>query len=233
MRVYWCHTCGAGRNFGDQLTPVLLRHFGVPVTWARPPRCDLICVGSVLSKVPNGWTGTVLGTGFILPSMRKDLSHARVLGVRGELTRRRARLPRGTVLGDPGILVGDLLDDLTPSEGSPAILPHYVDHDMARRHPGLPVINIRGEPREVIRQIASASVLYTSSLHGLIAADALGVPHVLELSRTIGGLFKFLDYASAFGEVIRPGRKRLTARRAMADRQAEIRGLFIGLDNMQ
>jgi hypothetical protein len=78
----------------------------------------------------------------------------------------------------------------------------------------------------VIVQIAGAALVYTSSLHALIAADALGVPHVLELSTTIGGLHKFRDYASAFGESIEPEKPRLTDRGAMAERQRELRALL-------
>jgi hypothetical protein len=28
VRVNWCASCGGGRNFGDQLGPILLRHYG-------------------------------------------------------------------------------------------------------------------------------------------------------------------------------------------------------------
>ena len=75
--------------------------------------------------------------------------------------------------------------------------------------------------------MAGASVVYTSSLHALILADALGVPHVLEPHEAvIGGMFKFQDYASAFGEEIRPRQERLTDRAAMAQVQAALRDQF-------
>lgn len=227
MRAFptnWCSGCGGGHNFGDQLTPELLTHFGVPFTWAPPAKAKLVCVGSILSKIPSGWRGTVWGTGLIKPGVRRDLRRARVLAVRGERTRRACYLPASTVLGDPGILVGDLLGPhAPPAAPAPAAAPHYVDAELAARHPGATVISITRPPLEVIAAIAGASVLYTSSLHALIAADALGVPHVLELGPTIGGLHKFLDYASAFDETIVPGVERLTNRGAMAERQASLR----------
>ena len=225
MRLNWCATCGGGRNFGDQLGPILLRHYGFEVEWAKPADAELVTVGSILSKVPPGWRGTVLGTGFIRPSMRKDLSRARVFAVRGIATREACRLPARTPLGDMGILVGDLPRSNVTHTG-PLVVPHTVDHSIADRHPGIPVMPITSDPALIIGTIAAASVVYTSTLHGLITADVLGVPHVLEPhERVHGGLFKFRDYASAFGERMRPGVVRLTPRPAMEERCAEIRSL--------
>jgi pyruvyltransferase len=228
VRVNWCDKCGHGANFGDQLTSVLLEHFGVPFTWARPARAELVVCGSVLSKFPNGWSGTILGTGFIRAGMRRSFPTARVLAVRGGLTRAILRLPAKTPLGDPGLLVPDLTS-VEPGDGV-MVLPHYVDHALAKRHPKAMVLDIRTEPRTLIRQIASASLLYTSTLHGLIAADALGIPHVLEPhGEVVGGLFKFQDYASALGERIRPGVKRLSSREAVALAQERLRAAFAKL----
>ena len=230
VRVNWCSTCGAGHNFGDQLTPVLLAHYGIRHVWAPPLRAQLLVVGSILSKVPSGWRGTILGTGYIKPVTRRDLRRARALAVRGALTRRQALLPATTPLGDPGILVPLLIDRAGPQVGD-AVAPHYIDHDLAGRHPGMAVIDILRDPVEVVRAIAGVQgVLYTSSLHALIAADALGVPHVLELADTIGGLHKFTDYASAFGAApIVPGQVHLTDRAAMEERQEVLDGLFRSL----
>ena len=48
MKVYWSR-CGHGHgNFGDKLTPLLLKHFGVPVEWAPVEHAELIGVGSIL-----------------------------------------------------------------------------------------------------------------------------------------------------------------------------------------
>lgn len=226
MKVNWCATCGTGRNFGDQLTPTLLRHFGIDCVWAPPQRAQLVVVGSILSKIPSGWKGTVLGTGFIRAGMRRDLSHARVLAVRGSFSREAAGLPRSTVLGDAGLLASDLVPDLERGD-QPMVLGHYVDHVIAVRHPGAVVLDIRTEPHELVRQVAKAGLLYTSTLHGLILADALGVPHILEpCGRVIGHTFKFQDYATALGETIRPYRRRLSSRESVALCQERLRAAF-------
>lgn len=230
IKVFWCKRCGAGRNFGDALGPLLLRRYGMDVEWSPAPEADMVCVGSILAHVPDGWTGTVLGSGFIRAGVSRDLSRARVLAVRGALTRDACGLPESTPLGDPGILVDELIADPPTVRRGRLVVPHYVDRTLRWRHVGMRRANIKGEPQALLRAIASAEVVYTSSLHGLIAADAFGVPHVLEPhERVAGGLFKFDDYASAFGETITPGVKRLTDRGAMTRRQAELRAIFQAL----
>lgn len=226
MRVCWARGSGGGRNFGDQLGPALLRHHGVKVEWAPAPAAEIITVGSILQKVPPRWRGIVLGTGYMSAGQRTDLSWARVLAVRGDMTRRASRLA-AVPLGDPGILVADVYPPRVTKRLGELVVPHYVDQVIGARHRGARVVSITGDPRALVSAIASADVVYTSSLHALIAADALGIPQVLEPHPgVIGGLFKFNDYASAFGERIQPGVSRLTDRAAMVERQAEIRGLY-------
>jgi pyruvyltransferase len=226
VRVNWCDTCGGGANFGDQLTPVLLRHFGIPCTWAAPADAQLVVVGSILSKIPSSWTGTILGTGFIRAGMRRNLPLARVLAVRGALTRAALGLPNSTPLGDAGLLATDLVGDLERGDRE-MVLAHYVDHALAARHPGALVLDIRTEPHELVRQVAKAGLLYTSTLHGLILADALGIPHILEPhGAVIGHGYKFADYATALGETVRPFRRRLSSRESVALCQERLRQAF-------
>lgn len=229
MKTYWCRTCGRdGRNFGDRLGPLLLQRRGVDVEWAPPGEAEVVTAGSVLSKFPTWWPGTVLGTGLIQSRMRAPLPRARVLAVRGELTRDACDLPASTALGDPGILVDELLPAgfAAWADGYTAVIPHYIDHDLVLRHPGAVVLDILDDPIDLVAAIAGAGLVIASTLHGLIAADALGVPHMLELAATTGGLHKFRDYASAFDETIEPGVVRLTDRGAMAERRRELRRLL-------
>lgn len=229
MKVYWCAHCGEGRNFGDQLTPLLLELFGIEHSYAPAPEADLVMVGSVLSAVPNGWKGTVLGTGFIKRSMSRDLRRARVLSVRGALSRDQTRLPRSTPLGDLGVLAPMLTDRADPPVPS-LVLPHYVDDALARRVPGrvLPMTTLG---LDLVAAVRGAALVHTSSLHGLILADALGVPHVWHEHPSVRGAgWKFRDYATALDESITPGVERLSDRGAMAELQTRARGLLRELD---
>lgn len=230
IAVNYCRSCGGGANYGDQLTPALLELAGIPWRWAPPAEAELFAVGSIVSKIPGGFTGTVWGTGTIHAKVRRDLSRARVLGVRGTYTRAACGLPAGTPLGDPGVLAPEVAAAYRPPagasrpEGGTVLVPHYVDRTLAERWPGAEVVSITtSPPGRFVWAIARASRVITSSLHGLIAADALGIPHVLEPHEAvIGGLWKFRDYASAFRETITPGVERLTSRAAMEDRRGEL-----------
>lgn len=224
MKVYWCEHCGGGRNFGDQLTPLLLAHFGIPYTHAPGPEAQLVMVGSILSAVPNRWRGTVLGTGLIQGGMARDLRRARVIAVRGALTREACHLRRSVPLGDLGVLA-PLLTDRVGSPTAALVIPHYVDDQIAKRHPDAAFMPITSDPLDIIAAVRATGIVYTSSLHALILADALGIPHVWETHEAVRGHgFKFSDYGSALDESIKPNRERLSDRGAMAHLQRRAAG---------
>ncbi|MFG1836153.1 polysaccharide pyruvyl transferase family protein, partial [Micrococcus luteus] len=63
------------------------------------------------------------------------------------------------------------------------------------------VIDVRRSPHTVCRQIGACMAIITSSLHGLIVADAYGVPAVWGLPTPIllGSDHKFRDHHTAIG----------------------------------
>ena len=208
MKVYWSR-CGHGHgNFGDKITPMLLKHFGVPVDWAPPEHAELIGVGSILEKVPEKFKGLIWTTGFMHESSYRRFAKARVLALRGRLTLDRVQgLDRDqVVLGDAGLLC----DQLAPPARKKfklGVIPHFVDiadpfvHALASTTNDICVIDICAEGHEVIRAVAECENIVSSSLHGLILADSLGIPNRwMELNRgaepVTGSGFKFRDYSS-------------------------------------
>jgi len=195
-------------NFGDLLSPLLLKKYGlIPFRVHAKGQAQLICVGSVLDDLPQDYSGFILGSGLINDTIR-PYSQARILAVRGELTRQRTGAPAGTILGDPGLLAEKLLDARQPKQYRVGIVPHYVDKDdprvamlRARLQDDLLVIDVQRSPAAVIADIDRCEYILSSSLHGLISADALGIPNAwLVLSGKLrGNDFKFHDYYSAFG----------------------------------
>jgi hypothetical protein len=61
------------------------------------------------------------------------------------------------------------------------------------------VINVRRGPTAVLGEIAGCDSVLSTSLHGLITADAFGIPAAWARREPDlwGGRFKFLDYESA------------------------------------
>lgn len=81
------------------------------------------------------------------------------------------------------------------------VIPHYVDknNEIITSLPlnaGLKIIDVESNCLEVLSDISSCDYVISSSLHGLICADAYGMPNArISLSNKIGGGdFKFNDY---------------------------------------
>jgi len=228
----WCRTCEP--NFGDMLTSVLLTHYDIPHEWADPKHARLFMVGSIISKVPFDSTATILGTGLISPDNAKLFDRPNVLAVRGALTRDMCGIG-DVVLGEAGILVGDWAGTQRHTEAGCLWVPHQAD----RRHPLdlLPYVQYADtlSPRQLrpdafYDQLSIYATVYSSSLHALIAADVLGIPHAyVPCDRVTGGDFKFQDYASAFGDEFVPYKLRLTDRVDMNTKQDEMRALVLSL----
>lgn len=210
MKAYWSR-CGRGQgNFGDKLTPLLLRHFGVRCEWAPVERAELIAIGSVLEKLPEGFKGTIWSTGFMHERSRGVYPHANILALRGRLTRERVeRFKPGTVALGDGALLCDLFRQPALKRYKLGIIPHFVDAEdpvvaaIARSSNEIAVIDICADAFDVIARVGECENVVSSSLHGLVLADSLGIPNRwIALNRgsekVIGGGFKYRDYYSVY-----------------------------------
>lgn len=198
MKLYWWNGVG---NLGDLLTLTLFTAMGQDVEWAAPEEAEWVGVGSVLQHAPS-WAGkTVWGSGIGNPKeFVPDLSEANVLALRGMLTRDFVGSKVET-LGDPGLLVSDYF---TPKpQDYTAVVPHYLDWRRTRElYPEHHFVDVRGNPLAAIDVIAGADLIISSSLHGIVLADAFGIPRKWDPAEyTQGGGFKFRDYFSVVGKV--------------------------------
>ena len=205
------------KNFGDQLTPDILKFFGLhPFHISVWRYADVVSVGSILHNLPDDYKGGILGSGFISEKDGKIFSKAKVYLVRGHLTRHILQLSNDTPVGDPGLLSDELYHDAIcgiEPKWELGIVPHYID----KNHPSLlplqkgysdiiRIIDVERPPREVVRDILMCHRIVSSSLHGLVVADSLGIPNrrIVLSGKTIGGDFKFNDYYSCFGAMPKP-----------------------------
>jgi hypothetical protein len=221
LKLYWCR--GEGRsdtskqNFGDYLSPVLVEKLsGRKVEYSPVQNADLIAVGSVLGrerKAKYWWGGKrrlhIWGAG--TGSEQAIYSgHHHYHAVRGALTLAQIQgAPAQVALGDPGLLAPLVLDreaDKTAKKIRVGIIPHYADQsepavaELAASIPGAKVIDVFLPVCQVLEEISSCDFVFSSSMHGLIVADAFAVPnHWLLLSRGRISEYKFADYYSAFG----------------------------------
>jgi hypothetical protein len=226
VKAYWWTGTprGATANFGDGLTPLLLEHFtGQTVEWAPAKEAEWIAVGSIATHIPKGWGGIVWGSGKMRKRDRIDLSNAKVLALRGQLTANESGANGDYVLGDPGLLVSLLPGVKRTGEHPVGIVPHWQDRWLPWRHRGM-TISPQGDPMTVIRQIASCSRIISSSLHGIIVADAFGIERRWERAANATE-FKFRDYMSVVGDIPRSTWSRVDSRKVKAAQKALIGAL--------
>lgn len=218
MRAYWAR---AGNNFGDVLTPLLFdRLLGIRLEWVEREDAELFAVGSIAELIPRGYTGLVIGSGCMFEEAI-ELDGARVLALRGVLTARLAGL-HPPLLADLGLLAPDLLERPPLDRDLPI---GTVRAGGDPRPPMGVALDPSGDPLVMIATAARCERIVSSSLHGLILADALGIPNMWDPFSTAPP-FKFRDYASAYGERIEPYQWRVADQVQVYEKQAELRAIL-------
>jgi pyruvyltransferase len=205
VHAYWSNL---DVNFGDAITPLLLGHYGFTPICTTPARAQVVSTGSILHHLPEDFSGCILGSGLIAEEFAKLYPKAKILALRGARSRNLIQASAHVALGDPGLLLPRLLPDLPQRQMPVGVVPHFVDkgnmrlREICARFPTeIKLIDVQSHPLRVLREMAQCEHILSSSLHGLVVADALGIPNRwLVLSNQVkGGRFKFDDYYSAFG----------------------------------
>jgi pyruvyltransferase len=185
--------------------------------WALSQRLGLtchpeyLCVGSILGW--GDWKNdiqVVWGAGFMTKERRLKFRPCKLISVRGEKTL--AGIPTSwrpeiKALGDPGVLCADFLNIRNTEKTTPiGLVPHFTQKNTpAIKNKDLPdkirIIDIQQDVEPFLRDLCRCNIVISSALHGIIAADALGLPNRWITFGTLpaGGLFKFHDYFSVAG----------------------------------
>lgn len=207
VKVHW----GRGlNNFGDCLSPDILRYYGLtPVYVPDDKMSDVLLAGTILQWVDETFEGCIIGTGGLV---RHSFKNANVLAVRGKLTHKHFLNFRnvGNVrYGDPGLLMSLVYPEEVEKKYDLGIIPHFVDWDTDcmnrwrakfRKNPNVIFISPIGKPKDVIKKIKSCRNIVSSSLHGLIIADAFQIPNMRFVNRQTmceGHDYKYDDYYSS------------------------------------
>ena len=197
-------------NFGDFLSrPVvslmLARHGLTLDDETREPR-QLLAIGSILHFACDNaviWGSGVNGK---IPPDRYRFSALDVRAVRGPLTRhflvgRGIAVPE--IFGDPALLLPYLMPGrFFPShmEG-PAFVPNLNDMPVlpSLRLDGIPVIAPTQSWNSCVAAILRRSLVLSSSLHGIVIAEAYGIPARYVRVSERESLFKYRDYYAGTG----------------------------------
>jgi pyruvyltransferase len=209
------------RNWGDAINPALVEFIsgsGVQsvdidarslLPLPRDPQADTLyaVVGSI---VHHADCQTIIwGAGLQSAGIRPKQPPKGVYAVRGPLTAAELRKQGITcpdVFGDPVLLLPRYYRPEGRKRYRLGIIPHFSDQadgKMARytNTDEVKVIDIRGPLWSTVNALCECEHIVSTSLHGLILADAYGIPNAwAKLGDSIpGGTFKFTDYYSAIG----------------------------------
>jgi len=194
-------------NVGDAVNPDLISALsGRPTVWTGDlGEPHLLATGSILGLATP--SSLVWGSGVLHAHTNVDnVEGANITALRGPFSAgvvRAAGIDVGDIpLGDPGFLAPELLGirRKVESEYELGIVPHYVDRDSPSLErlaaAGAHVLNVHDDPVTFLQQMATCAAIASTSLHGLIFAEALGIPNLwLKVSNEIAGDdFKFADW---------------------------------------
>lgn len=218
IKLYWCRGKGETdeqqRNFGDYLSPLIVEMLSSKaVVYAPIYSAEMMAIGSILPRerkakrffLPRRLH--IWGAGTDAPDLKFSGRH-HYHAVRGQKSFEQiSDLSQSPVFGDPGLLANYWWEGKPKPEKRYrlGVIPHYVDQknsfvEAATKLPGVLFINVFWPVEEVLRAIQSCDFILSSSMHGLIIADAFSVPNRrLRLSDGLISDFKFVDYYSAFG----------------------------------
>lgn len=194
-------------NVGDFLNVYLVERISgrKPYLVRTPFFSHLLPVGSIMHF--SNRRSVVWGSGLIKEEDAQFCSYSKVVALRGMLSKK-ALSSRdggldGVALGDPAVLMPFFYKrpELKKIYRVGVVL-HYSERDMdifkGLVGDGVTFIDVSQVETGFIDKLCQCEYVISSSLHGLILADAYGIPNKWAVfsDRIIGGRFKFMDYYS-------------------------------------
>jgi pyruvyltransferase len=195
-----------GQNFGDYLSCIIIGKITQHKRFHRTrgskrTSTKLLAVGSILHFAKNG--DVIWGSGLNgkIDPARHQFNHLDVRMVRGPLTKQfleAKSITVGNVFGDPGLLLPSLFPDFKwqPEAEKIIVLPNLNELEICKGKipKKMHLVSPMGYWKKIVFKILTSELVLTSSLHGLVVADAFGVP--VRFVLPIGGetLLKYQDY---------------------------------------
>jgi hypothetical protein len=208
-------------NFGDLLSPWLVEKMtGREVVVADRKKPHYVVIGSIINQATS--KSIVWGSGTYGTEGKDEVSpRAHYTAVRGPLTRAKLGAHRGfgirvpEVYGDPALLLPLYYMPEVPVTHEYGVVVRWSERRWAQATfgPGVKMIDFaRSDVEAVVRELLSCKRIVTSSLHGLIVADAYGIPNAwLASDSPRGGVYKFYDYFASVEKFRNPQTFDLTA----------------------
>ncbi len=207
IKLHWWK---AVPNFGDALSQLAVAHVsGRDVQHAGPKGAELWAIGSLMHVLRQNRDDlrrrpVIWGTGQLGHVPRDVVERVDIALLRGPIGA--SLLGVSARFGDPGLLAADIFGSVEKQDVIGIVPHHTVVGDPLLKavldaEPRLKLIDPREECASVCKEIAACAHVLSSSLHGLIVADAYGVPNTW-LYPGVQSHFKYYDYAASVGRAL-------------------------------
>ena len=203
-------------NFGDALSPWLAaRLYNGNVVYKNGKKAKtFLAIGSVISKATSKtivWGSGGFGTENLLSYSNKINTKAVYKAVRGPLTRNLLRISGVScpeIYGDPALLLPYFYYPEVQKTYEVGIILRWSEKKWNNLEFGEGIKKIffgTDKIEETIQDILSCKKIISSSLHGIILADAYNIPNAwLDTTTTKGYNFKFYDYMLSVNKIQKP-----------------------------
>lgn len=174
VNAYWW-TDPVYANVGDSLTPAVLAQLaGCECRFAEASP-KWVGIGSILHTARAG--DVLIGTGSFDCITFDPVTPVHALCVRGPRTRAMLARPGDPVLGDGGLAYPLVV----PAQAQPrydiGVVPHYVDEPyLPSLTPNMLHIPVSLPAPEFVARLVQCRKIVSSSLHGIVLAEAYGIP---------------------------------------------------------
>jgi pyruvyltransferase len=205
LLLFWWRS--SPENFGDKLSQVVIeRLLNRRIDYSdqlKEKKPILLGIGSILHYARDG--DVIWGAGFREnPLGENRFKNIDVRAVRGPLTRRfllEMGIKCPEVYGDPALLIPYLFPEFKKSKypsNRYIIIPHRQEIKYFSEYKN---VVLPTEPwDQIINKILNSKLVISSSLHGIIVAEAFGVPaRLLKMSWMFEPLLKYKDYYLSTG----------------------------------
>ena len=203
---FWDKEVNLGDLYNHDLFKYIFPERIIKVVGPNFNQTHLSGVGSILQLI--GQKSVITGSGFISKNSYLVNQPKKIISVRGKLTSEKLKSAYdidARSFGDMGLIADRIFKNVSKVKKFRfGIIPHYVDYDLILtkefQSDNVLILDIRtNNTEQFLEQMNSCEFILSSSLHGLIFADAFGIPNqrIIMSNQIVGGDFKFADYFSS------------------------------------
>lgn len=204
---------GGVQNVGDWLSLIIVEkvaaQYGIDIYKKVSKTKHLYAIGSILL----GWQdATIWGSGFLhdpttsklfneYAFLHRHFHKTDIRAVRGPESRRillKMGLPCPEIYGDPALLLPYFYTPQKLEKKEYAFVPHFNEWEKYSKHENV-IATFNNNWKAFVDKIYSSELVISSSLHGVILAEAYGKPAVLMENTATTDYFKYQDYYTATG----------------------------------